>query len=346
MTINFLGDIGLFKRYEDLGIDPFREVELPPADLSVGNFEFMVPDNRDPRFYDIQKQYSCSPAYLKSLDAGRIGGLNLANNHCLDYGPEGVRDTIAILKDKGVTIFGYSSAPGYNAGQFELGDIRVAIIGCVKPGRWSRGENGSGPDPYDAEKICLEIGKLRKTFNHIIVFPHWGTELVEVPGYIDTVNARMFIEKGASAVIGHHPHIVQGVEPYRGGIIAYSLGSFIYIPEDELGYNSTDRNRDISLCLNIRFGKDKIEGFEAIYYRYNAVRKVPERVDNKEVMDYTRFLNNNIHNRKLYRKQVRSRLLKREIRSFFKRFRTKPFATLYNYAGLLRPGKIKKLISS
>ncbi len=346
MKVNFLGDIGVFKKFEDLGIDPFKEVRLPDADMNIGNFEFIVAENPVPFFYDVQKRYSCSSAYLKNLKIEMFSGLSLANNHCLDYGPEGVQDTLGILEDKGITVFGYSHGEDYSVGAFEKDGIRLALIGCVKAGRWSREKHGFGPDSYDPVKIIEEIQKLKETFDHIVVFPHWGTELVEIPDHSDTVNAKLFLDSGASAVIGHHPHISQGIESYRDGIIAYSLGSFIYIPGEELGYSKQNPNRNISLCLNVDFGKNKINAFSARYYRYNPLRNIPEMLEDVKIKEYADFLDGNIYNHKLYRKQLRAVLLRREFKSFVQRFREKPLTTVYNYMGMLNPKKLKKLFSS
>ena len=346
MKVNFLGDIGLFRKFEVVNIDPFLEISLPGADFSIGNFEFMVPENRQPFFYDVRENYSCSPAYLRSLSMSSFRGMSLANNHCLDYGPEGLKYTARLLEEHGITVFGYSPRPGYHTAAFTEGDVSLGVIGFVKHGRWNREKHGFGPDPYDPEEICRTVRAMKETFHHVIVFPHWGTELVEIPNQADVVAARSFIDAGASAVIGHHPHICQGIEEYGGGVIAYSLGSFIYIPEEELGYSKKDLNRDISICLTVDLAKDKRITYKASYYRYNPETLVPRPIAREEVRDYAGFLNRNIENSSLYRKQLKAVLLRREIRSFFQRFKEKPLVTMYNYAGLLNPKKVIKHFSS
>ncbi|NJK87716.1 MAG: hypothetical protein HC906_18815 [Bacteroidales bacterium] len=98
--INFLGDIGLFRRYEKLNIDPFSGIQLPQADYSIGNFEFIVSKNRNKNFYDVQEKYSCSFSYAEKLNLNVFSGFSLANNHCLDYGLNGALDTIDLLQRK------------------------------------------------------------------------------------------------------------------------------------------------------------------------------------------------------------------------------------------------------
>ena len=343
MKINFLGDIGIFKKYEEKGIDPFIEVKLPHSDINIGNFEFTTSKDPKPFFYDVQAKYICSLSYLKRLKVETFQGLGLANNHVLDYGPAGVADTVSVLEDKGITVFGYSKHNGYNIGEFEKDGIRVAVIAFVKRGRWSKEKWGFGPDSYDARSIVEEIEKLTNVFDHVIVFPHWGTELVEVPDEADTLHAKRFIDAGASAVIGHHPHIAQGIERYRHGLIAYSLGSFIYIPEEEVGYSKQNKHRDISICLTLELDKDRLTGYKAHYYKYDPVTRIPVLQPDESVMQYSNFLNHHIYDRQLYNKQVKGTLIKREVRSFIYRFRQKPLKTLYHYLGQIRLHKFKKL---
>lgn len=343
MTINFVGDIGIFKKFEDLGIDPFLEVKLPRADMNIGNFEFISTEDHTPFFYDVQTKYNCSLSYLRQLKIETFDGLGLANNHVLDYGPEAVADTLSVLRDKGIGVFGYSTGRGYNIGAFEKDGIRIAVLAFVKPGRWSKEKHGFGPDSYNPLSIVEEIEKHSEVFDHVIVFPHWGTELVEIPNEADTLNAKRFIDAGASAVIGHHPHISQGIETYRHGLIAYSLGSFIYIPEDEVGYSKKNKNRDISICLTVEFDKDRIIEYKAQYYKYDPVTKIPIVQPDESIKEYASFLDSHIYDLQLFNKQIRETLFKREVRSFLHRFRKKPVKTLYYYMGQLRLKKFKKL---
>jgi poly-gamma-glutamate capsule biosynthesis protein CapA/YwtB (metallophosphatase superfamily) len=331
MKINFLGDIGIFSKFEQLNIDPFKEIQLPQADLTIGNFEFTIPKGKNKFFYDVQDQYSCSYDYFTKLKVNRFHGFGLANNHCLDYGLQGIIDTVDHLKKSEIQVFGFSQNQDYNIGRFEVNEIKLGIIACVKKGRWSKEKYGYGPDTFDVNKIANLIKENRKDFDHIVVYPHWGTELIDIPNPEDIKSAKIFIDAGASAVIGHHPHVSQGIEQYKNGLIAYSLGSFIYIHEDELGYSKRNRNRDISICLNVEFSKTKILMYKGHYFRYNHNKKIPEIILDDSLDDYIRFVNNNIYSHKLYNQEIREILIRRELRSFWKRFQSYPVRTLLNY---------------
>lgn len=334
MRVNFLGDIGIFKKYEILNIDPFEQIQLPISELNIGNFEFIIPRERNKAYYDVQDDYSCSFEYLKSLQLKKFHGFGFANNHALDYFFEGAIDTIQYLNSLGITTFGFSNNGQYSIGRFEADGVRIGILACVKTDRWNKKYNGLGPNSYCVEIITNLIKENRKNFDHIIVYPHWGTELVCVPNHNDTINAKKFIDAGASVVIGHHPHVPQGVEQYRNRIIAYSLGSFIYIHEDELGYSETDLRRYYSICLNIEFGKNEILDFNCHYYKYNINKKIPEIIEKKAIGELVNFLNNNIYNAKLRKQEIRKILLLREMRSLWVRFKNSPFRTLINYSKL------------
>lgn len=343
MKVNFLGDIGIFRKYELLDIDPFSLIELPESDLNIGNFEFIIPRERDKFFYDVRETYSCSFEYLKKLNINKFHGFGFANNHSLDYGPEGAGDTMNHIRNTGLTAFGFSKDMSYAPGNFSCGGISLGIIACVKKGRWSKEKNGFGPDSYDADQIVQIIRDQSKNYDHIVIYPHWGTELISVPDPADIKNAKAFIDAGASAVIGHHPHVPQGIEKYRNGMIAYSLGSFIYLHEDELGYSGRQANRHVSICVNVEFAKNRIAGYTCYYYRYNPELKIPEMVTDESMRNFILFLNNNIYNRKLRNQEIRKNLIIREIYSFFKRFRSSPFKALANYSRYFLSFILKKL---
>jgi hypothetical protein len=343
VKVNFVGDIGVFKKFEDLNIDPFGEIYLPESDFNVGNFEFVLPQNKKKFFYDVQEKYSCSLSYFNNLRNLKFNALGLANNHVLDYGLEGAQEMISVLKDKNIEVFGFSTDEEFSMGKLRSGGVSIGIIACVKKGRWSKEKYGYGPDNYDKVRICECIYKNKNEYDHIVVYPHWGTELVEIPDLQDTVNAKSFIDAGASAVIGHHPHVSQGIEVYHDGIIAYSLGSFIYVHEEELGYSAKNSNRHISICLQVEFSEKKITGFQANYYTYNQLKKIPELLNNEFIQVYSNSLNENIYNQKLFRNQFTNVFINREIRSFRTRFMMSPLKTVVHYTRYIIDKIINKL---
>ncbi len=344
VSLNLVGDIGLFREYQVKGIDPFAEITLPGSDFCVGNFEFIIPNNRAKYFFDTQEEYPMDYEYFRSLNIGRFNAFGLANNHCMDYGREGVEDLIKVFKDQEINYFGVGEEE-FNVLKFNIQGITFALLGCVKKGRWSKSkEMPFGPDTYDPGRIIVMIKSLKASVDHVIVYPHFGTELVDIPDPIDVEHSRQFIDNGAIAVVGHHPHIIQGIEKYKDGVIAYSLGSFIYIPENELGYSKNQGgNRDYSICLSLKFDKTRLIGIEPVYYKYDRDLKIPIKTNDKN--PYFIELNDLIYNPKAYHKKVREVLFRREIVSFLQRFRKSPLSTVKHYANYLKISHIRKMFS-
>lgn len=344
VRLNFVGDIALFKEFQDRNIDPFKLIVLPESDYNIGNFEFIIPLKRDKYFFDVSDQYAVGYDYFTSLELNRFNAFSMANNHCMDYGWEGLEDVIKVFEKKGISSFGVGSDE-FNILKFELNGISFAIIAVVKSGRWSRSaEIPSGPDPYNIDAIIEKIRYLKSSTNHVIVFPHFGTELVDIPDPDDVKNARLMIDNGATAVIGHHPHIIQGIENYKNGIIAYSLGSFIYIPENEGGYSrNQSKNRNFSICLNLSFNKDGIASAEPVFYRYDEKSSIPLLFEGR--IPYFDEVNNLVNNSKAYYSRIRKELLSRELTGFYQRFKKNPFKTIKHYLSYLKFKHIKKILS-
>jgi len=342
--INFVGDLAIFKKFESMGIDPFRDTEMPEADRYIGNFEFPVPDGRKKTFYDVQSAYCPSYSYFKNLKLDKFSFLGIANNHSMDYGHDGVLDTVAGIENKGVKTFGYSTIETFDILRFSVNGLNFAVIAFVKGGRWSRVNFGYGPNHYDLEKILTLISELKTQVNHIIIFPHWGTELVAIPDPEDVKNARAFIDHGASVVVGHHPHVPQGIEDYNGGIIAYSLGSFIYFHEEELGYSEKKWDRHFSISLNIEFSQNNVVGHAIHIYKYNKLTKLPELCSTGEFDYQFSEISRKIGNKKEYVTAIRKQLLLRELLSFFLRFKHDPVNTICYYFRYLKFSHLRKVL--
>ena len=105
-TINFVGDISLFKKYETLNIDPLKEVKIPISDYNIANFEFMISNDRKKNFFDVQDNYAIDYEYFSSLKLEKFQAYSLANNHVMDYGADGIKDAIDIFNMKSLRHFG------------------------------------------------------------------------------------------------------------------------------------------------------------------------------------------------------------------------------------------------
>ena len=346
IKINFAGDIALFKRFEEKGIDPLEKVFLPAADYNVANFEFIQPrDSREKSFFAVNEEYKCSYNYFKNLKLDRFDAYGMANNHAMDYGVDGNKDVVEVLRERGIETFGVSDGGNDSVLVVDIKGISFAFIGGTSSGRWSKEHWGYGPESSDANRIVSLIKKYRKEVDHVVPFLHWGSELVDVPPPEVIGDAKRMVDSGASAVIGHHPHVTHGILPYKNAIIATSLGSFIFLSGSEFTYEPDCFPRKVSCVLTLEFDNKSLISSVPVYYLYNPDTLLPEPKEKDEKLaKYIKYLDLNVENGKLYTKGVRNTLLRREVVNFIYRFKRAPFSTALHYIKYIKLRHFRKII--
>jgi hypothetical protein len=235
----FVGDILLASGVETLmkqnGFDyPYKDVKdfLQQPDITIGNLETPVTDRGE----IVKKQYNyrSPPLALPALKKAGIDLVNLANNHVLDYGTEGLLDTMAHLDKSGILRVGAGrdAAEAFKPIIIEKNGMKIAFLGfshIVPDVSWKAGVKHPGvADTYDYKAPVLAIEKVRAQADIVVVIAHWGEERIDTPVAYQTDLAHRYIDAGADLVIGGHPHVLQGIEAYKGKWIAYSLGNFIF----------------------------------------------------------------------------------------------------------------------
>ncbi|MBQ9009024.1 MAG: CapA family protein [Clostridia bacterium] len=179
-------------------------------DLTLVNFEGTLTEETTKK----QKKFNFKgPAeYTEILTSGSVEAVNVANNHTLDYGEKGREDTIANLTAAGLIVSGNGQL-----GIFEKNGVKVGMTGYCFPYK-------------DGKKdISADVRKLREAGCQIVIASfHWGSEYREDFTGEQRNIGRAAIRAGADIVVGHHPHIVQGVEQYQGHYILYSLGNLVF----------------------------------------------------------------------------------------------------------------------
>ena len=214
------------------GIDQRFIDKMKEVDLMWANNEFVFSDRGealDGKAYTFRGATS-NVSYLHDLGIDIVG---LANNHTVDYGREAFLDTLDTLKNAGIPYVGAghdfkeASAPMYMA----FDGVTFAYVAASSAEYTIYTPEASEGEPgimwcYDDEKFLDEIREAAKYADFVIALPHWGTEHSTVlePAQIESAHA--YIDAGADAVIGAHPHILQGIEYYEGKPIMYSLGNF------------------------------------------------------------------------------------------------------------------------
>jgi poly-gamma-glutamate capsule biosynthesis protein CapA/YwtB (metallophosphatase superfamily) len=179
--------------------------------------------------------FCAPPSGAASLRQANITVVSTANNHAYDYGLKGVRETIESLQAAGVSFAGTSadSAGRYEAAIVDLGVMRLGFVAYTQFVNGGSGWQGH-ISIFDERRAKREITTLRRRVDFVVASFHGGSEYADRPGPTTLHQMRSLVDVGADVVIGHHPHYVQGIELYKGKLIFYSLGNFVfYQPQRE-----------------------------------------------------------------------------------------------------------------
>lgn len=158
---------------------------------------------------------------------------NLANNHIMDFGEEGLGDTQKALRGAGIPWFGTGRAGDPPGGPLVVrcDGLDVGLLGYVCPTTHPifATDSSTGVFPIRLESIAERIGALRRDgLDRVVVSLHWGVEELHYPRPSDILAARRLVDAGADLVIGHHSHCIQFREIYKGRCIYYGLGNCVF----------------------------------------------------------------------------------------------------------------------
>jgi poly-gamma-glutamate synthesis protein (capsule biosynthesis protein) len=237
VTLVAVGDLqlgrGVGRSIEAEGVEyPFRAVRalLDGADIAFGNLECALSKEAKP----IPKRYSfkADPEAARGLAWAGFDVLSLANNHSLDCGRRALAETTEALRAHGLLPVGAAENAQAAAAPLimQRRGLRVAFLARTMfyPEGVIYREDAPTVAVLDPEHIEQEIRAACERADIVVVSLHWGIEYARQPQEEQRRLARRLIDAGASLVLGHHPHTPQPVERYRGGVIAYSLGNFVF----------------------------------------------------------------------------------------------------------------------
>lgn len=246
LRLTAVGDI-MLDRTLGVAIDngrldyPFAQVAplLQGADIAVGNLECALGDLGEPA----GKSYTfrAPPAAAQSLAQAGFDVLTLANNHALDYGPDALLQGIDLLRQAGIQAVGAGAdaAAAHAPARWQGEGLTLAFLGYVAvpvEGRppyfdaetWAATVAAPGMAWATPAQIAADVAAARQQADHVVVLLHSGYEYVPSPSEEQIAAAHAAIDAGATLVLGHHAHILQGVQFYNGGVIAYGLGNFAF----------------------------------------------------------------------------------------------------------------------
>lgn len=211
--------------YDNYGADYFlQNVKdiFSADDLTIANFEGTLTDSDERE--DKTFAFKAPASYASILTDGSVEAVNTANNHSHDYGDQSFNDTLTALDSAGIVHFGYDETA-----VMDIKGVKVGLVGIY--------------ELYDhlerEQQLKDNIAKVKADGAQlIVVIFHWGNETETVPDDNQTTLGRIAIDEGADLVCGHHPHVLQGIETYKGKNIVYSLGNFCF------GGNSSPSDMD------------------------------------------------------------------------------------------------------
>jgi len=204
---------------------------LKNADFNVVNLECPITDTGTP-CEDKKFVFKLPSEYAFILKEGAINIVTLSNNHIMDYGIEGLMSTLQILNKNGIkyTGAGQNVNDARKPAIVEKDSVKIGILAysaTFPRAYWATEKKPGTVFPYRS-KVKEDIRDLREIVDFLVVSFHWGAELLDTPKTYQKVLAKFAIDNGADLVIGHHPHVIQWPEIYKGKLIFYSLGNFIF----------------------------------------------------------------------------------------------------------------------
>jgi len=291
-TISFVGDIllasGVGRKIDENGPNyPFEKVKsyLSSSDLAIGNLESAVAVSGSP-MQGKEYTFRAEPKVIGGLKYSGLDILSLANNHILDYGREAFIETLGHIEDSGLNYIGAGEDidQAYRPVTVESKGEKVAIFGAsrvIPSGSWYATKNNPGvAGAYNTERLIEEIKNAKGNVDYVIVYIHWGTERETISNKLQRSLAKTLIDNGADIIVGTHPHVLQGFEFYKGKLIAYSMGNFIFT-----NYNNP------TMILNVVIDKKRIKSAEVIPCMIRSYVPEPISVE-KDKMDIYQMLEN------------------------------------------------------
>jgi len=266
---------------------PFRDAfqVLDKADVVFANLENPLGTGGHPR--EKMFTFRSNPSLAKTVTDSGVDVVTIANNHMLDYGEGVLMETLRTLSKAKIPFVGAGKnlVEAEKPVVLERRGVRVAFFGLAatlplgaaaspeRPGlapvhvttsyeldpTLTQEQPGNPPkvrtqvDSLDQERICTNITRAKELADHVIVGIHWGVAFTRERAEYQQLLGHKMIDAGASVIVGHHPHVRQGVEAHAHGIILYSLGNFLF-------HDRVDMTGESGMIATAKLSKDGIEG--------------------------------------------------------------------------------------
>jgi poly-gamma-glutamate capsule biosynthesis protein CapA/YwtB (metallophosphatase superfamily) len=241
VTFAFAGDIHFESEIrQELAADPRDVLQsirpvLSRADLAVVNLETAVTN----RGTAVSKQYvfRAPPTAFLALRAGGVDVASMANNHGMDYGEVGLRDSVAAARKARFPVIGIglNANDAYRPFRATIRGQRIAIIAATQVlddnliAAWTADPNAPGlASAKNVPRLLEAVRAARKSSDTVVVFLHWGVELASCPSDVQQKLARQLVAAGADIVVGGHAHRLLGTGRMKRALVSYGLGNFVW----------------------------------------------------------------------------------------------------------------------
>lgn len=272
LSLAFVGDI-MLSRHVGEKIEktsptfPFEKIggELKEFDIMFGNLECQISDKQGEDWKNCCK-FKANPEVIEGLKYAGFDIVSLANNHALDFGPLPLQDTLIYLVNNGIRYVGIKKNKlnnNENIVIIEKKETKIAYLAYYdKKGR----KYIHNEEWYPHPRILIEdffvedIKRAKQISDVVVVSIHWGEEYSFSHNQRQEEIAHLAVNSGADIIIGHHPHVLQDIEEYNGGVIAYSLGNFVFDqPTSKTPIKQGVRN---SMILIVNIKNNQIRNYE------------------------------------------------------------------------------------
>ncbi len=214
---------------------------LRRADLAVVNLETAVTNGGS----QVAKEFvfRAPPSAFAAFRAGGVDVASMANNHGMDFGESGLRDSLAAARRYHFPLIGIglNAAQAYRPFRRTINGQRIAVIGATQVlddelvSAWTAGPHKPGlASAKDVPRLLQEVRASRRTSDTVVVFLHWGVELAQCPSADQRTLARQLVAAGADVVVGGHAHRLEGAGHLGSALIDYGLGNFVWYGTSEL----------------------------------------------------------------------------------------------------------------
>lgn len=294
VVINAVGDVMLAGRWAPslraAGYNhSFEQVAtiLKQGDITIANLEAPIAEGGT-EFREKKFRFRSEPAVAAALRGAGISLVTLANNHSMDFGSVALTETLGHLDRAGIAWIGAGEnlTEARKMALYTINGTRVAFLGysLTQPTEFFAGSSRPGTAPAYEKLVLADVAAARRQADHVIVSIHWGTEGLRHVQPYQRLLAHRIVDAGADVILGHHPHVVRGVERYHNSLIIYSLGNFTFA--------SKSRTADSSMIVRLRLGDGQREAeILPLDILYRRVGFQPRPMTGDRADDFIRQLN-------------------------------------------------------